>query len=71
MVLERADTLRDTGAAIGIQTNGWRALDQLGVGSKLRQTAIPLIGVSIAQLYMSGNRFYFILFLLKDRIQLL
>ena len=44
MVLERADTLRDTGAAIGIQTNGWRALDQLGVGSKLRQTAIPLIG---------------------------
>ena len=44
MVLEKADTLRDTGAAIGIQTNGWRALDQLGVGSELRKTAIPIIG---------------------------
>ncbi|KAF8405637.1 hypothetical protein HHK36_007713 [Tetracentron sinense] len=41
-VLERADSLRATGVAIGIFTNGWRALDQLGVGTKLRQTAIPI-----------------------------
>ncbi|CAL5347690.1 unnamed protein product [Camellia sinensis] len=43
IVLERAVTLRATGAGIGIQSNGWRALDQLGVGSKLRQTAIPFL----------------------------
>ncbi|KAH7833851.1 hypothetical protein Vadar_010434 [Vaccinium darrowii] len=42
IVLERSETLRVTGAAIGIQSNGWRALDQLGVASKLRQTAIPI-----------------------------
>ncbi|KAH7833699.1 hypothetical protein Vadar_008842 [Vaccinium darrowii] len=44
IVLERSETLRDTGAAIAIQSNGWRALDQLGLGSKLRQTTIPIIG---------------------------
>ncbi|KAF8007607.1 hypothetical protein BT93_K1572 [Corymbia citriodora subsp. variegata] len=44
LVLERSDALRATGMAIGIQTNGWRALDQLGVGLKLRQTSLPLKG---------------------------
>lgn len=39
LVLERSDSLRATGAAIGVFANGWRALDQLGVGDKLRQTA--------------------------------
>ncbi|KAI8004641.1 Monooxygenase 1 [Camellia lanceoleosa] len=43
IVLERAETLRTTGAGIGMQSNGWRALDQLGVGLKLRQTAIPVL----------------------------
>ncbi|KAF7123166.1 hypothetical protein RHSIM_Rhsim12G0000700 [Rhododendron simsii] len=43
IVLERSETLRATGAAIGIQSNSWGALDQLGVGSKLRQTAIPIL----------------------------
>ncbi|XP_058089973.1 monooxygenase 1-like [Magnolia sinica] len=42
VVLERADALRSTGAAIGIQANGWRALDQLGVGPTLREKAIRL-----------------------------
>ncbi|XP_048335290.2 monooxygenase 1-like isoform X2 [Ziziphus jujuba] len=42
VVLERSETLRTSGIAIGILTNGWRALDQLGIGSKLRQTALPL-----------------------------
>ncbi|XP_058089975.1 monooxygenase 1-like isoform X2 [Magnolia sinica] len=42
VVLEKAESLRATGAAIGIQTNGWRALDQLGVGPALREKAVRL-----------------------------
>uniref|UniRef100_A0A803LRV1 FAD-binding domain-containing protein n=1 Tax=Chenopodium quinoa TaxID=63459 RepID=A0A803LRV1_CHEQI len=42
VVLERSDTLRATGAAIGVLPNGWRALHQLGVDSSLRSTAIAL-----------------------------
>ncbi|KAJ7949626.1 FAD-dependent urate hydroxylase [Quillaja saponaria] len=45
LVLERSGDFRIEGAGIGILTNGWRALDQLGVGSKLRQTSIRLHGV--------------------------
>ncbi|KNA24793.1 hypothetical protein SOVF_012430 [Spinacia oleracea] len=44
LVLERCDTLRATGSAIGIFTNGWFALHQLGLDSSLRPTAIPLQG---------------------------
>ncbi|RDX67892.1 Monooxygenase 1, partial [Mucuna pruriens] len=44
LVLERSENLRATGAAIIVQANGWRALDQLGVGSTLRQTAIEILG---------------------------
>ncbi|XP_028083001.1 uncharacterized protein LOC114284289 [Camellia sinensis] len=43
IVLERAETLRTIGAGIGMQSNGWLALDQLGVGLKLRQTVIPVL----------------------------
>ncbi|KAI8005337.1 Monooxygenase 1 [Camellia lanceoleosa] len=43
IVLERAEILRTTGAGIGMQSNGWRALDQLGVGLKLRQTVIHVL----------------------------
>ncbi|CAI9757792.1 unnamed protein product [Fraxinus pennsylvanica] len=42
IILEKSETLRDTGAAIGIRANGWRALDQLGVASELRQRANPI-----------------------------
>ncbi|KAB1211143.1 3-hydroxybenzoate 6-hydroxylase 1 [Morella rubra] len=42
VVLERSESLRATGAGIAVHTNGWRALDQLGIGSKLRQNALPL-----------------------------
>uniref|UniRef100_A0A2P2KDB8 3-hydroxybenzoate 6-hydroxylase 1 n=3 Tax=Rhizophora mucronata TaxID=61149 RepID=A0A2P2KDB8_RHIMU len=45
VVLERSETLRVTGAAIVIFTNGWRALDELGVAWKLRQAALPLQGM--------------------------
>ena len=44
MVLERSEKLRATGAAIIVQENGWHALDQLGVGSELRQTALQIQG---------------------------
>ncbi|GMN66389.1 hypothetical protein TIFTF001_035455 [Ficus carica] len=44
VILERSDTLRASGAAIAILTNGWRALDQLGIGPQLRRTALPLQG---------------------------
>ncbi|OMO94683.1 Monooxygenase, FAD-binding protein [Corchorus capsularis] len=42
MVLERSETLRATGVGIIMQPNGWRALDHLGVASKLRQTSIAV-----------------------------
>ncbi|KAJ7982560.1 FAD-dependent urate hydroxylase-like [Quillaja saponaria] len=44
LVLERSKTLRSTGAAIIVQPNGWRALDQLGVATRLRRTAITIQG---------------------------
>ncbi|KAJ4968782.1 hypothetical protein NE237_015483 [Protea cynaroides] len=43
IVIEKAASLRTEGAGIGVQPNGWRALDQLGVGHQLRLKAIPLL----------------------------
>eukprot|EP01018_Ginkgo_biloba_P019777 Gb_21928 [translate_table: standard] len=37
LVLERASSLRTTGAALTLMTNAWRALDALGVAHILRQ----------------------------------
>ncbi|EXC30730.1 3-hydroxybenzoate 6-hydroxylase 1 [Morus notabilis] len=54
VVLERSETLRAFGSAIAILTNGWRALDQLGIGPKLRQTALPLQGVR--DIWLDGNK---------------
>ncbi|KAI7736365.1 hypothetical protein M8C21_014197, partial [Ambrosia artemisiifolia] len=43
VVMERSESLRNvTGAAIGIRPNGWRALDQLGIGDNLRHTAVRI-----------------------------
>ncbi|BAT91360.1 hypothetical protein VIGAN_06268200 [Vigna angularis var. angularis] len=42
VVLERSEIVRATGAAIIVQANGWRALDELGIGSTLRETAIQI-----------------------------
>ncbi|CAN6244736.1 unnamed protein product [Urochloa humidicola] len=39
LVLEKSKVLRAEGAGIGIQANGWRALEQLGVAAQLRKTA--------------------------------
>jgi 2-polyprenyl-6-methoxyphenol hydroxylase-like FAD-dependent oxidoreductase len=38
-VLEKSETLRADGVAIGIHANGWRVLEQLGVAAELRETA--------------------------------
>ncbi|XP_022632600.1 monooxygenase 1 isoform X2 [Vigna radiata var. radiata] len=46
VVLERSETVRATGAAIIVQANGWRALDELGIGSTLRETAIQIHSVN-------------------------
>ncbi|GLJ23955.1 hypothetical protein SUGI_0455400 [Cryptomeria japonica] len=37
LVLERADSLRTTGAALTLMTNAWRALDYLGVAKSIRR----------------------------------
>lgn len=42
VVLEKDDSLQLAGTGIAIYTNGWRALDQLNVGNKLRSMSIPL-----------------------------
>ncbi|RCV06861.1 hypothetical protein SETIT_1G197300v2 [Setaria italica] len=39
LVLEKSEVLRAEGAGIGVQANGWRALEQLGVAAELRKTA--------------------------------
>ncbi|XP_021903528.1 FAD-dependent monooxygenase ausM-like isoform X2 [Carica papaya] len=49
VILERAECIRETGAAIGVFPNGWRVLDQLGVASDLRSTALQLLGVGECQ----------------------
>ncbi|XP_058195654.1 monooxygenase 1-like isoform X1 [Rhododendron vialii] len=42
VVLERSKTLRASGGGIGIWANGWCTLEQLGVASDLRKTALPI-----------------------------
>ncbi|KAL0454063.1 UNVERIFIED_CONTAM: Monooxygenase 2 [Sesamum latifolium] len=44
LVLESGDSLRTSGFALGIWTNGWRALDALGVGDILRSKHTQLTG---------------------------
>lgn len=47
VVLERADGLREGGAALSLWANAWRALDALGVGPKLRDQYVALESVEI------------------------
>ncbi|CAO2144331.1 unnamed protein product [Urochloa humidicola] len=42
LVLEKSETLRADGVAISIHANGWRALDNLGVGTELRELALRI-----------------------------
>jgi 2-polyprenyl-6-methoxyphenol hydroxylase-like FAD-dependent oxidoreductase len=47
LVLERADSLRTTGAALTLMTNAWRALDALGVAQSLRLKHPQLQGAQV------------------------
>ncbi|KAF7824933.1 monooxygenase 1-like [Senna tora] len=42
LVLEKSEKLRGEGAAIIVQTNGWRALHHLALASSLRSTALRI-----------------------------
>ncbi|KAL0386855.1 UNVERIFIED_CONTAM: Monooxygenase 2 [Sesamum radiatum] len=45
LVLESGDSMRTSGFALGIWTNGWRALDALGVGDILRSKHKRITGI--------------------------
>ncbi|XP_010449894.1 PREDICTED: uncharacterized protein LOC104732065 [Camelina sativa] len=60
VVLERAEKVRSEGAGIGTLTNGWRALDQLGVGQRLRLTSL-LIHKARTMLIENGKKREFVL----------
>lgn len=47
LVLERAESLRATGAGISLKANGWRVLEQLKVSEELRELAVPLTGMDM------------------------
>ncbi|KAH0716639.1 hypothetical protein KY290_012826 [Solanum tuberosum] len=57
VVLEKSETLRSEGAAIGLFPNGWKALDQLGVASHLRTTALPIQGMRITWMDKGNEKF--------------
>lgn len=48
LVLESSETLRITGFALTLWTNGWRALDAVGIGNSLRQRSTQMKGFKIA-----------------------
>ncbi|XP_021903321.1 FAD-dependent monooxygenase bik2-like [Carica papaya] len=56
VVLEKAESVRATGAGIGIQPNGWRVLHQLGVASTLQSTALPILGGRDISIQNNGKR---------------
>ncbi|KAA0049774.1 zeaxanthin epoxidase [Cucumis melo var. makuwa] len=47
LVLESSDDLRVTGYALTLWTNGWKALDAVGIGDSLRQNHDQLDGIII------------------------
>ncbi|KAK6937905.1 FAD-binding domain [Dillenia turbinata] len=50
VVLEKSEILRATGASINIRRNGWQALEQLGIASRLRSTTVPLLAQRVVRL---------------------
>ncbi|KAJ4967696.1 hypothetical protein NE237_014397 [Protea cynaroides] len=52
-VIEKATYLRTEGAGLGIHSNGWHALDQLGVAHLLRPKAIPIL--SFREIFLSNG----------------
>nr|BAD43328.1 unnamed protein product [Arabidopsis thaliana] len=59
VVLERAEKVRSEGAGIGTLSNGWRALDQLGVGDRLRLNS-SLIHKARTMLIENGKKREFV-----------
>ncbi|GMH24890.1 hypothetical protein Nepgr_026733 [Nepenthes gracilis] len=64
VVLERAESLRAAGFAITIHSNGRRALDQLGIGPKLRSTSrrldVYVFSHSNRHVTLVGRRYHLI-----------
>ncbi|KAJ4827765.1 hypothetical protein Tsubulata_020865, partial [Turnera subulata] len=58
LVLERAEGLRTTGAALTLFTNAWKALDALGVSHRLTPLYAPVAGSSITDV-ATGTVQYF------------
>ncbi|KAJ7982561.1 FAD-dependent urate hydroxylase [Quillaja saponaria] len=56
VVLERSECLRAIGGGITMRNNGWIALDQLGVASKLRQTSLLIQGAQDIWLHSGKQR---------------
>ncbi|KAF8667877.1 hypothetical protein HU200_052500 [Digitaria exilis] len=48
LVLEKSETLRTDGVCIAVHSNGWRALDQLGIGAELRETSSSITGYALS-----------------------
>ena len=48
-VYESCSNLRNEGSAIGVWANGWRALDELGVGEELRSQYLPLSRIELCR----------------------
>ncbi|OQU76536.1 hypothetical protein SORBI_3010G162101 [Sorghum bicolor] len=66
LVLEKSsETLRTDGVAIGVHANGWRALDQLGLATELRETANIITGLLLSQSQVTRDIF----FLWKDNLR--
>ncbi|KAG7011777.1 hpxO [Cucurbita argyrosperma subsp. argyrosperma] len=55
LVLESSDDLRITGFALSLWTNGWKALDAVGIGDSLRQIHDQLEGI-ITTSMISGRK---------------
>ncbi|XP_022969478.1 monooxygenase 2-like [Cucurbita maxima] len=55
LVLESSDDLRITGFALSLWTNGWKALDAVGIGDSLRQIHDQLEGIMTTSM-ISGRK---------------
>ncbi|KAM0931777.1 hypothetical protein ACQ4PT_000076 [Festuca glaucescens] len=51
LVLEKAESLRATGAGISLKANGWRVLEQFKVSEELRELALPLTGMDMKNIH--------------------
>lgn len=73
LVLEKSETLRTDGVCIAVHANGWRALDQLGIGTELREITSSITGYAFLadiSVYLDVSKqkllFYILLFLLSE-----